>query len=229
MTLAVIILALAAPARAALVLEARSAAPASVPAAAAVAPVAGLAAAPALSPSLAAPMAALRDAPGPSAAPAAPAARPASAFPLVERTGRDSFGREVRVLDALDPAAPEKGTIAHVDFSLGSGQAQLDGPLDWWTGKAADGAPEGADLTHFREHLWFGLAVLPGYRDAGLGARLMDEAVARMRAGGARRLFIRATPGSLGFYKKLFGAAVRSVEEERGEDGDALYRLEVAL
>jgi GNAT superfamily N-acetyltransferase len=187
-----------------------------------------------LAPSLASPLTAAA-LPSALAAPSSPVSIPASAPApapaapaLVERRGRDNFGRDVVVLDAVDPAAPSRGTIGHVDFSLGMGQAQLDGPLDSWTSKLAEGAPEEADLTHFREHLWFGLAVLPSYRGTGLGARLMNEAVARMRAGGARVLFIRATESSLGFYKKFFGPAVRGVEEEtRGED--VLYRVEIDL
>jgi GNAT superfamily N-acetyltransferase len=182
--------------------------------------------APALAPSLSAPSIRMPAATPSSALPAAPLA---AALPLVERRGRDEFGREVIVLDALDPAAPGRGTVGHIDFSVGRGQAQLDGPLDFYTPGRPDGVPTEADLTHFREHLWFGLAVLPGYRDAGLGARLMDAAVAHMRTAGARVLFIRATPSSLGFYRARFGAAVRSVEEERGDDGEVLYRVEVDL
>lgn len=154
---------------------------------------------------------------------------PALAAPLVERRGRDSFGREVIVLDALHPAEPARGTVGHVDFSVGSGQAQLNGPLDTWTSPRAEGAPDGADLSHFREHLWFGLAVAPEHRGSGLGARLMGAAAGSMRAAGARVLFIRATESSLGFYKKFFGAAIRGIEKEPLDDGDCLYRVEVDL
>lgn len=193
---------------------------------AAAAPLAPLPA-PSLAPSLAAPSIRMPAAASASA-PGAPILAPAP-LPLVERRGRDGFGHEVVVLDAVDPHAPVRGTVGHIDFSVGSGQAQLNGPLDSFTPERPDGVPTEADLTHFREHLWFGLAVLPGYRDAGLGARLMTAAVARMRDSGARVLFIRATPASLGFYRKHFGAAVRSVEEEPGEDGEVLYRVEVDL
>lgn len=186
--------------------------------------------APALAPALAAPSVRLPAA-APSSASAGPVPAPASAsaLPLVERRGRDEFGREVIVLDALDPAAPGRGTVGHVDFSVGRGQAQLDGPLDFLTQQRPDGVPTEADLDHLREHLWFGLAVVPGYRDAGLGTRLMKEAVARMRAAGAHVLFIRATEGSLDFYRARFGGAVRSIDEEPGDDGEVLYRLEVDL
>jgi GNAT superfamily N-acetyltransferase len=165
------------------------------------------------------------------AAPAAALVAPSASLDFVERRGLDGHGREVILVDALDPAAPERGTVGHVDVSQRDGQASLDGPLDFWVDAAARpaGAHEAADLTHFREHLWFGLAVLPAYRGGGLGARLMDQAVSRLRAAGVRDLFIRATETSLGFYQKRFGARVRSVERETGDEGEITYRLEIDL
>lgn len=162
--------------------------------------------------------------PAPAAAPA-PAAPAAPAFLLKERRGRDSFGREVVVLDLVDREKPGAGTVGHLDYSLRDAQASLDQPLDSWL----DPARREENLAHFREHLWFGLAVRPEYRARGLGARLMDEAVARMRAEGVRTLFIRATESSRPFYLKRFGARVRRSEAETDRDGETTYRLEIDL
>jgi|GEM_PF-1768615 len=224
----------AAAARAAVVAEAPAlAAPLSAaPLGAAVlraAPLALAPAAPALSAPL--PLAAAAAALSAPAAALAPAATRAEDFVLVERRGSDRFGRAVLLVDALDPADPARGTVGHVDVAWRGESASLDQPLDFGFDSAArpDGAPAGADLSHFREHLWFGLAVLPEFRRGGLGARLLDEAAARLRAAGARTLFVRATGTSLGFYEKRFGRRVRSVEREDGREGEVYYRLEVDL
>jgi GNAT superfamily N-acetyltransferase len=173
---------------------------------------------------------------GPLPVPAAPAALRAAdgaEFTVVERRGRNGFGHELVLLDALDAREPAAGTAAHIDFTLKGGQASLDDPLDLSsTEKMAHpkGAPEGADLSHLaREHLWFGLAVKPEFQRLGLGTFLLDAAVARMRAAGAPTLFIRATESSRGFYLSHFGASVRSVVPETGGEGETLYRIEVDL
>ena len=154
---------------------------------------------------------------------AAPALAPALA--LVERRGIEEHGREVVVLDLVDRAAPEAGTAAHVDFSMREGQASLDGPLDSWV----DPRLRTENLSHFRPHLWFGLAVRPEYQGQGLGTRLLDEAVARMREAGVRELYLRATETSRDFYLKRFGARVRSVAAEDDGEGGTYYRLEIDL
>jgi len=154
-------------------------------------------------------------------------------FLLVERRGKDRFGKDIVLLDALDAAVPESGTAAHVDFTIGGGQAGLDEPLDLSSTEKIPhpaGIPADADLSHLsRPHLWFGLAVKPEYQRFGLGALLMDAAVERMRAAGAKTLFIRATESSRGFYLKRFGASVKHVDEETTRDGDVYYRIEVSL
>lgn len=173
--------------------------------------------------------------PAAARAPALPtlSARDGTAFELVERRGKNRFGHDIVLLDALDARDPAAGTAAHVDFSLNGTQASLDEPLDLSSTVKIPhpaGAPENADLSHLsRPHLWFGLAVKPEYQKLGLGALLLDAAVERMRAAGATRLFIRATESSREFYLKRFGAAVKHVEEESGREGDVYYRLEIAL
>ncbi|MFI5345618.1 MAG: GNAT family N-acetyltransferase [Elusimicrobiota bacterium] len=168
-------------------------------------------------------------APVPSAVPAAPLTTATNGYHLIERTGRNSFGHAVLVLDLLDPRDPSAGTIAHIDLSYNGDQAQLDGPLDSFVGPSASGVPEGADLTHFRRYLWFGLAVKPDHQGLGLGVRLIDEAVARLRAAGIQTLYVRATEASHGFYMRRFVGRVRDVEPETDTDGDKLYRLEIDL
>lgn len=136
------------------------------------------------------------------------------AFTLTLRRGSDQFGRHTMLIDAVDSAAPEAGTVAHIDLAFRGEQASLDNPLD---------------SSHWSEGLWFGLAVLPPYQRTGLGARLLDEAVALLRRAGVRRLFITATDTSRPFYLKRFGTAVQVDEAERGREGDVLHRLEVGL
>jgi ribosomal protein S18 acetylase RimI-like enzyme len=200
--------------------------------------------APLVSPAAAAPLLA----PAPTAAPALAASAPVLCAPalaasapapaptaapvaFVERRGADSFGRAVLLVDALDASAPARGTVGHVDVSWRDGHASLDQPLDFDVDAAArpDGVPGTADLSHFREHLWFGLAVLPEYRRSGLGARLLDEADARLRAEGVRLLFIRATDSSVGFYRRHYGARVKHEAAEPDGEGGTYYRLEVEL
>ena len=191
-------------------------------------PTAALSAAPALSARavLAAPAPALAAVPAPALA----AAVAADGLALAARGGRDQFGHAIILIDALDPAAPARGTVGHVDVSWHDDQASLDAPLDFWADPARPaGVPVDADLSHFREHLWFGLAVLPEYRRGGLGARLLDEAAARLRALGVRTLFIRATETSVGFYRRRYGARVLHEEAETDGDGGTYYRLEVDL
>lgn len=190
-----------------------------------------------LAPGLAAPLsmsapAALLCAAPALAAPAAlgAAAAPAAGLALATRGGTDQFGHPVILIDALDPAAPERGTVGHVDVSWHDAQASLDGPLDFWAEPGRpEGVPEEADLTHFRENLWFGLAVLPEYRRGGLATRLLDAARARLRALGVRTLFIRATESSVGFYRRRYGSRVLSEEPEPDGEGGTYYRLEVDL
>jgi 1-acyl-sn-glycerol-3-phosphate acyltransferase len=154
-------------------------------------------------------------------------------FLLIERRGKDRFGKDIVLLDALDARDPGAGTAAHIDFTAGGGSAGLDEPLDLSSTVRMPhpaAAPPGADLSHqTRRHLWFGLAVRPEYRNLGLGAALMDAAVERMRAAGATRLFIRATESSRGFYLKRFGKDVVAVEAETDREGETYYRLEVRL
>jgi GNAT superfamily N-acetyltransferase len=175
--------------------------------------------APALAPALAAPSVPLAASPAPAAAPAA------ARFDFVVRRGRDRFGRSVLIVDALDRADAARGTVGHVDVSFGEGTASLDLPLD----EALAAADRTAALSHFREHLWFGLAVVPGYAGSGLGSRLLDEAEARLRAEGVKTLFLRATETSVGFYRRRYGARVLDEDEEDGADGEKYYRLEIGL
>jgi GNAT superfamily N-acetyltransferase len=149
-------------------------------------------------------------------------------FDLVLRAGRDRHGREVLTLDLLDPAAPERGTVAHADFAVGGEHASLNEPLR--ADRVLAGAvPPGADLTHWREGLWFGLAVLPRYRGLGLGARLMTESAALLRRAGVRRLFVTATDASRPFYLKVFAGRVRVDEPAPGPDGELQHELEIEL
>ncbi|MDE2142975.1 MAG: GNAT family N-acetyltransferase [Elusimicrobia bacterium] len=122
-----------------------------------------------------------------------------------------------------------KLAAGHIDVSFHDGVARLDQPLDNWVSRSAPDAPAGADLTHFRRYLWFGLAVKPEHQGHGLGFLLLNDAVARLRAAGVRTLFIRATESSRGFYEGRFGSRVRFIEPEDAGDGETLYRLEIDL
>lgn len=185
--------------------------------------------------------------PAPSLAPAPAAAPPANPllsagykdvsyggrrYRLLLRRGTDAHGHAVLILDALDRGDLGGGTVGHVDFAVAGEHASADGPLDTVAGphgQPVDVVPAGADLSHWRPHLWFGLAVTPAHRGTGLGRGLMEEMAALLRARGVKRVFIRATEGSRSFYHKLFGAAVVYEEREEGEEGDAYYALEVVL
>ena len=160
-------------------------------------------------------------------------ARDGAEFDLVERHGKNRFGHDIVLLDALDASDPAAGTAAHIDFTLNGKQASLDEPLDLSSTVKIphpEAAPAGADLSHLsRPHLWFGLAVKPEFQKVGLGALLLDAAVERMRAAGASKLFIRATESSRDFYLRRFGADVTHVEPETDREGDTYYRIEVAL
>lgn len=179
----------------------------------------------------------------PSAAPRAAVELPAPAswrdiavggreYRLVLRQGTDEHGHLVLALDALDKAAPGGGTVGHVDFAVNGEHASADGPLDTKLGPHGlpeDVVPAGTDLSHWRPHLWFGLAVVPEHRGTGLGLRLMEEMSALLRERGVRRVFIRATEGSRAFYHRVFGASVVYEQREETRDGDAYYALEVVL
>lgn len=153
-------------------------------------------------------------------------------YRLLLRRGTDSHGHAVLILDALDRADLAAGAVGHVDFAVAGEHASADGPLDTAAGphgQPVDVVPAGADLSHWRPHLWFGLAVTPAHRGTGLGRGLMEEMSALLRAAGVKRVFIRATEGSRAFYHKLFGAAVVYEEREEGAEGDAYFALEIVL
>lgn len=153
-------------------------------------------------------------------------------YRLVRREGVDEHGHRVLTLDALDKAALGQGTVGHVDFVVAGEHASADGPLDMKVGPHGlpeDVVPAGTDLSHWRPHLWFGLAVVPEHRGTGLGLRLMEEMSALLREQGVRRVFIRATEGSRAFYHRVFGASVVYEQREETRDGDAYYALEVVL
>lgn len=200
-------------------------------------------AAPSLSPAAPAllpPAAALS---APSAAPRPAAGTPAPGswrdvavggreYRLVLRRGADEHGHLVLALDALDKAALGKGTVGHIDFAVNGEHASADGPLDTKLGPHGlpeDVVPAGTDLSHWRPHLWFGLAVVPEHRGTGLGLRLMEEMSALLREQGVQRVFIRATEGSRAFYRRVFGAAVVYEQREEEREGDVYYALEVVL
>lgn len=152
-----------------------------------------------------------------------------AAYLLVMRRGTDSFGRKVFVVDALDAADPAAGTVAHVDFAVHEEQEQavFDGPMDEWT-KAPPVLPDGVqagDLSHWREHLWFGLSVHPSRRGQGLAGLLMDTASALARGAGAKDLVIYATDDSRGLYRKLYAGKIRDESTELRGDGEKSHRL----
>lgn len=155
---------------------------------------------------------------------------------LVLRKGQDAFGRAVFVMDALDAADPGRGTVAHVDFAVHPEQRQavFDGPLDEYA-KAPPALPEGVragDLSHWREHLWFGLSVHPDYRGRGLAGLLMDTAAVMARAEGAEDLIIYSTDDSRSLYKKLYRGSIAHEESStRGPSGEEqkIHRLVVRL
>lgn len=192
-------------------------------------------AAPSLSPSLpAAALPALAAAPAPALESAGHALVEAGgrSFRFVLRSGRGPHGREVLTLDALDAADPGRGTVGHADFAVSGENASADGPLDMYVGRSALPAellPAEADLSHWREQLWFGFAVRREYRGAGLGGRLLDEMEALLRARGVKRLFIRATESSVSYYRARYGARLVHEEEEKGREGETYYGLEIEL
>jgi GNAT superfamily N-acetyltransferase len=151
---------------------------------------------------------------------------------ILLREGRDSHGRRVLCLDALDADAPERGTVGHADMLLqGPGAAAvLDGPLSAPTdpSRLPPGAA-GADLSHWREHLWFGLAVTPAHRGRGLGDLLMSRAAALAASEGASELIVYATESSRGFYLSRFSGKVLADEPFTGADEAAYHRLVVSL
>jgi len=68
-------------------------------------------------------------------------------------------------------------------------------------------ALSGAGLVREREHLW----VLPAYIRRGVGARLVDHAVATLSADGARVLRIASDPNAEGFYLTMGAGRVGEV------------------
>jgi GNAT superfamily N-acetyltransferase len=148
------------------------------------------------------------------------------------REGRNAHGQKILTLDALDAAAPERGTVGHIDFVVqGNGQAAvLDGPLDIKPDLARlpPGA-EGADLSHWRQYLWFGFAVTPEWQGRGLGVVLIDLASALSIREGAPQLIIYATESSRSFYLARFEGRVLGDEPFTGADEGKYHRLVVAL
>ncbi|MBI5595531.1 MAG: GNAT family N-acetyltransferase [Elusimicrobia bacterium] len=152
-----------------------------------------------------------------------------AAYLLVMRRGADAHGRKVFVVDALDAADPAKGTVAHVDFAVHAEarQAVFDGPLDEWA-KEPPVLPDGVaagDLSHWREHLWFGLSVTPERRGRGLAGLLMDTASALARDAGAKELVIYATEDSRSLYRKLYAGSIGHESTSVGRDGEKSHRL----
>lgn len=148
------------------------------------------------------------------------------------REGRNAHGQRVLTLDALDAAAPSAGTIGHIDWVLqGGGQpAVLDGPLDVRSdpSRLPPGAEE-ADLSHWRQYLWFGFAVTPAWQGRGLGVVLLDLATALAAREGADRLIIYATESSHGYYRARFGERVLDDETFKGADEETYYRVVARL
>ncbi|TPW18772.1 MAG: hypothetical protein FD126_3328, partial [Elusimicrobia bacterium] len=95
--------------------------------------------------------------------------------------------------------------------------------------------PEGVEagnLSHWREHLWFGLSVHPDYRERGLAGLLMDTAASMARSAGAEDLIIYSTDDSRSLYKKLYRDHISQEESStRGIVGEEqkVHRLVVRL
>jgi 4-hydroxy-2-oxoheptanedioate aldolase len=191
--------------------------------------------APSLIPALSAP-----SAPAPSGA---PAARPeldrlaergwiaCGPWLVVLREGVNEHGQKIAALDALDAANPAGGTVGHVDLTFqGRGMpAVLDGPLEPKGAARVPPGAEGADLSHRREHLWFGLGVAPSWRERGLGGVLMGLANGLAAREGAGEMIIYATESSRGFYLARFEGRVLADEPFTGADEGAYHRLVVKL
>lgn len=150
---------------------------------------------------------------------------------LLLRRGVNSHGHQVMAIDALDRADLSRGTVGHVDFSINGRQASGDLPVEGLEphGQPEELIPADADLSHWRPHLWFGLAVHPDFRRKGLAHRLMDERTALLRHAGVRRLFIRSSAEARAFHRAYFKERVVHEEAEPGEDGEIYYRLEIEL
>jgi len=65
----------------------------------------------------------------------------------------------------------------------------------------------GAGPTRELEHFW----VLPAHMGRGVGARLFADAVATLRADGARQLRIASDPFAVGFYRRMGARLVGEV------------------
>lgn len=144
-------------------------------------------------------------------------------FQVDLRRGADAYGREILVIDVLDgPANP----VAHIDVSVQAqyGQARVDGPLDGQVPNP-DGRPK-----HWREHMWFGLAVMPDYKGKHLGTMLVHVAMALAKRRGVSDFWIYATESSYPFYMRQWGHLALSEERETvGRDGEVQIRLRLAL
>ncbi len=154
------------------------------------------------------------------------------AWLIVLREGRNAHGQRILTLDALDAAVPAAGTVGHLDLVLqGTGQAAvLDGPLDVVSdpSRLPPGA-EGADLSHWRQYLWFGFAVTPAWQGRGLGVVLLDLATALSTREGADQLIIYATESSHGYYRARFRDRVLADEPFKGADDETYFRLVARL
>jgi len=173
----------------------------------------------------------------------APAARPELAR-LVERgwivcgpwfvllrEGVNQHGQKIATLDALDAAYPAGGTVGHVDLTFqGRGKpAVLDGPLEPKGAARLPAGVETGDLSHRREHLWFGLGVTPAWRERGLGGVLMGLADGLAAREGAPELIIYATESSRNFYLARFERRVLGDEPFTGADEGEYHRIVVKL
>jgi GNAT superfamily N-acetyltransferase len=69
------------------------------------------------------------------------------------------------------------------------------------------GALSGAGAVRELEHFW----VLPAHMGRGVGARLFADAVAALRADGARQLRIASDPFAVGFYRQIGARLVGEV------------------
>jgi 4-hydroxy-2-oxoheptanedioate aldolase len=150
---------------------------------------------------------------------------------VVLREGVNEHGQKIAALDALDAANPAGGTVGHVDLTFqGRGMpAVLDGPLEPKGAARVPTSAEGADLSHRREHLWFGLGVVPSWRERGLGGVLMGLASSLASREGAGELIIYATESSRSFYRARFEGRVLADEPFTGADEGAYHRMVVNL
>jgi GNAT superfamily N-acetyltransferase len=119
---------------------------------------------------------------------------------VVEVEADETYDLRRRVLRESRPASDVSFPEDHVPGALHLGVAGADGALRAVASFSPQPTPHRPDARAARLR---GLAVEPPFQQAGVGRRLLDAAVERLREQGFQVVWANGRDGALGFYTRL--------------------------